>query len=58
METVHNVTNLCALFDVSIDATCTSNVVQKVPNEQMVAGKIALVVGMPGSLHEKKMQIL
>ena len=32
METVHNVINLCALFDVDVDATCTSNAVHKVPN--------------------------
>ncbi len=32
METEHNVTNLCALFDVGVDATCTSNVVHKVPS--------------------------
>ncbi len=31
METVHNVINLCALFDVGVDATCASNAVHKVP---------------------------
>ncbi len=32
METVHNDINLCALFDVGVDATCVSNAVHKVPN--------------------------
>ncbi len=30
-ETVHNVINLCALFNVGVDATCASNAVHKVP---------------------------
>ena len=33
METVHNIINLCALFDVGVDATCASNAVHKVPIE-------------------------
>ncbi len=34
METVHNVINLCALFDVGVDVMCASNAVHKVPNER------------------------
>ncbi len=32
METVYNVINLCALFDIGVDATCASNAMHKVPN--------------------------
>ncbi len=31
MEIVHNVINLCALFDVGVGATCASNALHKVP---------------------------
>ncbi len=33
METVHNIINLCVLFDVGVDATCASNTVHKVPTD-------------------------
>ncbi len=39
---MHNVTNWCALFDVGVDATCTSNAVHKVPTITTKTRKISL----------------
>ncbi len=36
METVHNVINLCPLYDVGGEGTCTPNAVHKVPIDDVL----------------------